>query len=50
MSRVADNIVATITAPAAPHPGIAPVCPRFGGRVIPQMIVTGRLLQEAMNA
>ena len=50
MSRVADTIVATITAPAAPHPGIAPVCARFGGRVIPQMIVTGRLLQEAMNS
>jgi hypothetical protein len=49
MSREADEIVATITAPAAPQPGIGPVCARFAGHVIPQMIVAGRLLHEAMN-
>jgi hypothetical protein len=49
MSRMADEIVADVTARAAPHPGIGPVCARFGGRVIPQMIVVGRLLQEAIG-
>jgi len=49
MSRVADEIVAPITAPAAPHPGIGPVCATFAGRVIPQMIVVGRLLHEALH-
>jgi Flp pilus assembly pilin Flp len=49
MSRVADEIVAPITAPVAPHPGIGPVCATFAGRVIPQMIVVGRLLHEALD-
>src|SRR6185503_10827036 len=42
MSAAADRIVAGITAPRAPHSSIAPVCARFGGAVIPQMIVVGR--------
>ena len=50
MSRAADEIVAGIRAPRAPHPGIEPVCRRFGGAVIPQMIVVGRLLEEAIEA
>ena len=48
MSRAADAIMRGITAPAAPHEGIRPVCERFGGAVIPQMIVVGRLLEEAL--
>jgi len=34
----------------APHSSIAPVCARFGGAVIPQMIVVGRLLEDALAA
>ena len=48
MSREADELVLGLAAPAAPHPGISPVCARFSGRVIPQMIVVGRLLEEAL--
>jgi hypothetical protein len=48
MSREADDIVSSLSAPAAPHPGIEPVCRRFTGTVIPQMIVVGRLLNEAL--
>jgi hypothetical protein len=50
MSAAADRIVAGITAPRAPHSSIAPVCARFGGAVIPQMIVVGRLLEDALAA
>ena len=50
MSAEADAIVRTLCAPPAPHPGIEPVCTRFSGAVIPQMIVVGRLLEEAMPA
>ena len=49
MTSAAERIVAGVTAPRAPHPGIAPVCARFGGGVIPQMIVVGRLLEEALS-
>lgn len=49
MSRAADGIVATVTARMAPHPGIGPVCATFAGRVIPQMVVVGRLLHEALD-
>ncbi len=45
MGRAADEIVATIDAPPAPDPAIRIACERFGGAVIPQMIVVGRLLQ-----
>jgi hypothetical protein len=48
MSQAADSIVEGVSAPPAPHPGIAPVCERFGGAVIPQMIVVGRLLEDAL--
>ncbi len=50
MSREADSIVRDLSAPPAPHPGIEPVSRRFGGAVIPQMIVVGRLLEGAMPA
>ena len=48
MSEQAERLVASMDAPPAPHPGIAPVSARFSGRVIPQMIVVGRLLEECM--
>jgi hypothetical protein len=46
--RAADRIVAAQRASGSP-PGIVPVCARFGGGVIPQMIVVGRLLEEALS-
>ncbi len=48
MSRAADEIVSTLSAPPAPHPGIEPACARFAGGIIPRMIVVGRLLRAAM--
>lgn len=48
MSSEADDIVRALAAPPAPHLGISPVCARFSGRVIPQMIVVGRLLDHAL--
>jgi hypothetical protein len=50
MGSAADGIVAGLSAPPAPHPGIRSVCERFGGAVIPQMIVVGALLERAMPA
>ena len=49
MSRAADDIVTRITAAKAPHAGVEAVCARFGGAVIPQMIVVGRLLEHALG-
>jgi hypothetical protein len=48
MQDEAESIVHELSAPPAPHPGIEPVCRRFSGAVIPQMIVVGRLLEEAL--
>lgn len=48
MSAKADEIVRALSAPPAPHPGIRGVCERFSGAVIPQMIIVGRLIAEAM--
>jgi hypothetical protein len=48
MGKAADEIVASLHAPPVPHPGIAVVCERFGGGVIPQMIVAGALLERAL--
>lgn len=50
MNAAADAIARSISAPPAPHAGIAVACSRFGGAVIPQMIVVGRLLDEALPA
>ncbi len=50
MSVEADKLAACLTAPPAPHPGIELACRQFGGAVIPQMIVVGRLLEEALPA
>lgn len=48
MSAAAAGIVAAISAPPVPHPAVAPACARFGASVIPQMIVAGRLLEDAL--
>jgi hypothetical protein len=50
MSQEADAIAATLSAPPCPQPQIEAMCRRFSGAVIPQMIVVGRLLDEAMPA
>lgn len=48
MSRAADEIVSTLRAPPAPHPGIEAACSRFAAGIIPRMIVVGRLLRAAL--
>lgn len=48
MSREAEAIVPSLSAPPCPQPSIESVCSRFSGRVIPQMIVVGRLLEDAL--
>ena len=48
MNAAADAIARDLSAPPAPHPGIPAACERFGGAVIPQMIVVGRLLKQAL--
>ena len=48
MNAAADEIVRGLSAPPAPHAGIREVRHRFGGAVIPQMIVVGRLLRQAL--
>ena len=48
MSREADSMVRTLSAAPCPQPVIEAVCRRFSGAVIPQMIVVGRLLDQAM--
>jgi hypothetical protein len=50
MGAAADDMVRSLSAPPAPHSGIIPVCERFSGAVIPQMIVVGRLLDRALPA
>ena len=48
MADAADTIVRELSAPPAPHPGVLEACRRFGGAVIPQMIVAGALLERAL--
>ena len=48
MSSEADQIVRSLSAGKCPHPGIEEVCRRFSSAVIPQMIVVGRLLEDAL--
>ncbi len=48
MAAAAEEIVRELEAPPAPHPGILVACQRFGGAVIPQMIVVGALLERAL--
>jgi hypothetical protein len=48
MADAADQLVRELSAPPAPHPGVLEACRRFGGAVIPQMIVVGALLERAL--
>jgi hypothetical protein len=48
MNAAADGIAQSLEAPATPDPGAREVLTRFSGGVIPQMIVVGRLLEEAL--
>jgi hypothetical protein len=47
MDKAADAIAPTLTAPPAPDAGIRPVLQRFRS-VIPQMIVVGALIEQAL--
>lgn len=49
MAREADALAKGMSAPPAPHPGIAPVARRFSGGVIPQMIVAGAMIESALR-
>jgi hypothetical protein len=48
MSAGAGELARGLSAPPAPHPGIRTACERFGGAVIPQMIVVGALLKRSL--
>jgi hypothetical protein len=48
MEAAAGEIARGLSAPPAPHPGIRAACERFGGGVIPQMIIVGALLKRAL--
>jgi hypothetical protein len=48
MNAAADELVRSLSALPPPRPGIRIACKRFGGAVIPQMIVVGRLLDAAL--
>jgi hypothetical protein len=48
MGRAADELARSLSAPPAPDARMRRVLERFGGAVIPQMIVVGRLLEEAL--
>ena len=49
MNGAADAICSSLHAPPVPEPSVREVLARFGGAVIPQMIVVGRLLDEAIS-
>ncbi len=48
MKAKARDLARACSAPPAPDAGIQAVCERFSSRVIPQMIVVGRLLDQAL--
>jgi hypothetical protein len=48
MDAAAARICASLSAPPAPHPGIRVACSRFGGAIIPGMVIAGRLLEDAL--
>ncbi|HVF64229.1 MAG TPA: hypothetical protein VNE58_09570 [Casimicrobiaceae bacterium] len=48
MNDAADGLVEALAAAPAPDSRIRTACERFGSAVIPQMIVVGRLLEEAL--
>ncbi len=48
MDTAADALVREMSAPPAPDPGIGDALGRFGGSIIPSMIVVGALLKRAL--
>jgi hypothetical protein len=48
MDVAAAELTRSMSAPPVPDPGVRPVLERFGGFVIPQMIVVGVLLERAV--
>jgi hypothetical protein len=48
MNEEADRLARLMAAPPAPDPAVRAVLEQFSAAVIPQMIVVGRLLEEAM--
>lgn len=48
MARTADALAREMSAPPAPDPRIGVALERFGGSIIPQMIVVGALLKRAL--
>ena len=50
MNAAANELAPAMRAPAVPDPSVRAVLERFSGAVIPQMIVVGRLLDEALPA
>lgn len=50
MAAAADDLVRSLSAPAAPDSRMRPALARFGGGVIAQMIAVGRLLDGALPA
>jgi hypothetical protein len=50
MDDAAHGLVRSMSAPPAPHPGVRSALERFGGNVIPQMIVVGALLEGGIGS
>ena len=48
MAAMAQRLTQSMSALPAPHPGVSAALQRFGGSVIPQMIVVGALLERAL--
>jgi hypothetical protein len=48
MNTAADEVVRSMSAHAAPDASVRGVLGQFSGAVIPEMIVVGRLLVEAL--
>lgn len=50
MDDAARDLARSMSAPTAPHPGVRAALERFGGSVIPQMIVIGALLEAGVGS
>ena len=50
MDEASRDLVRSMAAPPAPHPGVRAALERFGGNVIPQMIVVGALLEAGVGS
>jgi len=49
MDAASAGLVLSMAAPPAPHPGVQRALERFGSHVIPQMIVVGALVEQAVG-